>query len=67
MYTARGEVVTTTGGEEVILYSDVDLDLLDSIREQIPISKQKRHDVYQVVESIATDECGDDRCPSAIS
>lgn len=51
MYTPRGEVVMTAGEEEVILYSDVDLDLLDNIREQIPVSKQKRHDVYQVVES----------------
>jgi len=51
VYTPRGEVVMTAGEEEVILYSDVDLDLLDNIREQIPVSKQKRHDVYQVVES----------------
>ena len=51
VYTPRGEVVVTAGEEEVILYSDVDLNLLDSIREQIPVSKQKRHDIYQVVES----------------
>ena len=40
----------TTGEGEAVLYSDVDLELEDSIREQIPLSKQKRHDVYQVVE-----------------
>ena len=48
--TLRGEVVATTGEGEAVLYSDVDLGLQDSIREQIPISKQKRHDIYQVVE-----------------
>jgi len=45
-----GEVVVTTGEGEAVLYSDVDLGLQDNIREQIPISKQKRHDIYQVVE-----------------
>ena len=40
----------TTGESETVLYSDVDLGYLDSVREQIPVSKQKRHDVYQLVE-----------------
>ena len=41
----------TTGESEAVLYSDVvDLGYLDSAREQIPVSKQKRHDVYQLVD-----------------
>lgn len=35
---------------ETVLYSDVDLGYLDSVQEQIPVSKQKRHDVYQLVD-----------------
>ena len=46
----RGKVVMTTGESETVLYSDVDLEYLDSVREQIPVSKQKRHDVYQLVD-----------------
>ena len=40
----------TTGESETVLYSDVDLGYLDSVQEQIPVSKQKRHDVYQLVD-----------------
>ena len=35
-----------TGEGETVIYSDVDL---GSVDEQIPVSRQKRHDVYQVV------------------
>ena len=40
----------TTEESETILYSDVDLGYLDSVQEQIPVSKQKRPDVYQLVD-----------------
>ena len=40
----------TTEESETVLYSDVDLGYLDSVREQIPVSKQKRPDVYQLVD-----------------
>ena len=46
----RGKVVMTTGESEAVLYSDVDLGYLDSVREQIPVSKQKRYNVYQLVD-----------------
>ena len=46
----QGKVVMTTGESETVRYSDVDLGYLDSVREQIPVSKQKRHDVYQLVD-----------------
>lgn len=35
-----------TGEGETVIYSDVDL---GSVNEQIPVSRQKRHDIYQVV------------------
>ncbi|XP_048396560.1 omega-amidase NIT2 isoform X1 [Stegostoma tigrinum] len=43
-----GEVVTKAGHTETIVYADIDLNYLADIREQIPILKQKRHDLYNV-------------------
>lgn len=45
-----GEVVATTGHEENIVYVDIDLALVDQVRGQIPISVQKRNDLYEVEE-----------------
>lgn len=44
----RGQVLTKAGTEETILYSDIDLKKLAEIRQQIPILKQKRADLYTV-------------------
>ncbi|KAK7826490.1 hypothetical protein U0070_017071 [Myodes glareolus] len=41
-----GQVLTKAGTEEMILYSDIDLKRLAEVRQQIPISKQKRADLY---------------------
>ncbi|XP_076799144.1 omega-amidase NIT2 isoform X2 [Arvicanthis niloticus] len=43
-----GQVLTKAGTEETILYSDIDLKKLAEIRQQIPILKQKRADLYTV-------------------
>ncbi|XP_041067147.1 omega-amidase NIT2 [Carcharodon carcharias] len=43
-----GEVVTKAGTEETIVYADIDLKYLSDIRQQIPVLKQKRHDLYKV-------------------
>lgn len=43
-----GQVLTKAGTEETILYSDIDLKKLSEIRQQIPILKQKRADLYSV-------------------
>jgi omega-amidase len=45
-----GEVVATTGHEENIVYADIDLGLVDQIRGQIPLSVQRRNDLYEVEE-----------------
>ena len=41
-------VARAEGGEEVIVYADIDLDHLQAIRSQIPITVQRRHDLYEV-------------------
>ncbi len=41
-----GKVVATTEEKEAIVYGEVDLDYLDECRAGIPVTKQKRHDVY---------------------
>ncbi|XP_078088997.1 omega-amidase NIT2 [Mustelus asterias] len=43
-----GEVITKAGPEETIVYADIDLKYLSDIRQQIPILKQKRNDLYSV-------------------
>ncbi|XP_062905903.1 omega-amidase NIT2 [Mobula hypostoma] len=45
-----GEVIAKAGSEETIIYADIDLKYLSDIRQQIPILKQKRHDLYSVQE-----------------
>ncbi|XP_078208339.1 omega-amidase NIT2 isoform X2 [Callithrix jacchus] len=43
-----GEVLAKAGTEETIMYSDIDLKKLAEIRQQIPIFRQKRSDLYAV-------------------
>ncbi|KAL4231181.1 Carbon-nitrogen hydrolase [Mactra antiquata] len=43
-----GEVIATCEHEETIVYVDIDLDLVDQIRGQIPLTVQRRHDRYEV-------------------
>ncbi|KAM9762025.1 omega-amidase NIT2 [Menidia menidia] len=43
-----GEVISKAGAEETIIYADIDLQYLAEIRQQIPISSQRRHDLYAV-------------------
>ncbi|XP_067849236.1 omega-amidase NIT2 [Heptranchias perlo] len=43
-----GEVVANAGSDETIVYADIDLKYLSDIRQQIPIHKQKRPDLYSV-------------------
>ncbi|XP_048800669.1 omega-amidase NIT2 isoform X1 [Lagopus muta] len=43
-----GEVIAKAGAEETVIYSDIDLNKLAEIRQQIPILSQKRHDLYSI-------------------
>ncbi len=41
-----GKVIATTEEKESIVYGDIDMDFLDECRAGIPVTQQKRHDVY---------------------
>ena len=44
-----GKVIATTEAEEAVVLADLDLDYLATVRQQIPISVQKRTDLYETV------------------
>ncbi|XP_031430404.1 omega-amidase NIT2 [Clupea harengus] len=43
-----GEVITKAGAKEEVVYADIDLQYLADIRQQIPITAQRRTDLYSV-------------------
>ncbi|KAG7276303.1 hypothetical protein CRUP_015626 [Coryphaenoides rupestris] len=43
-----GEVISSTGSEEAVVYADIDLQYLADVRQQIPVTVQKRDDLYTV-------------------
>ncbi|KAJ8255840.1 hypothetical protein COCON_G00197040 [Conger conger] len=43
-----GEVVSQAGSEETVVYADIDLQYLSDMRQQFPISSQRRSDLYSV-------------------
>ncbi|TSK42073.1 Omega-amidase NIT2 [Bagarius yarrelli] len=43
-----GEVITKAGSDESVVYADIDLQYLADIRQQIPITTQRRNDIYTV-------------------
>ncbi|XP_053700612.1 omega-amidase NIT2 [Synchiropus splendidus] len=43
-----GEVISKAGAEEAVIYADIDLQYLSEIRQQIPITAQRRDDIYTV-------------------
>jgi omega-amidase len=40
-------VASAAGAEEEIVYADIDLDYLVAIRSQIPVTIQRRKDLYE--------------------
>uniref|UniRef100_L7LVQ4 omega-amidase n=1 Tax=Rhipicephalus pulchellus TaxID=72859 RepID=L7LVQ4_RHIPC len=44
-----GKVVVSAGAQEEVVIAEVDLEYLEATRNQIPITKQKRDDLYDVV------------------
>ncbi|KAM4701420.1 omega-amidase NIT2 [Discoglossus pictus] len=48
-----GEVIAKAAAEETIIYTDIDLQYLADIRQQIPIHSQRRTDLYSVEEKKA--------------
>lgn len=51
-----GKIVASAGAPEELVIGDVDLEHLESVRNQIPITKQKRDDIYDIV---SVDGAGD--------
>jgi hypothetical protein len=47
-----GEVIATTEHDETTVTASLDFEKLTSFREGIPISKQKRYDVYYPVKEL---------------
>ncbi|KAI9520529.1 Carbon-nitrogen hydrolase [Dissostichus eleginoides] len=43
-----GEVISKAGTKEEVIYADIDLQYLADVRQQIPITAQRRHDLYSV-------------------
>uniref|UniRef100_A0A8C6TIE0 omega-amidase n=1 Tax=Neogobius melanostomus TaxID=47308 RepID=A0A8C6TIE0_9GOBI len=43
-----GDVISKAGPEEAVIYADIDLQYLADIRKQIPITVQRRNDLYSV-------------------
>lgn len=46
-----GEVITKAGEGEEIVYADIEIESVESVRAMIPISKQRRSDLYSVLDS----------------
>ena len=46
----RGKVVVSTDETESIVFGDIDLAEVDKVRSQIPVSSQKRWDLYSITD-----------------
>jgi len=44
-----GKVIAKTEFDEEIVYADIDLNVLDQVRQQIPVFGQRRTDLYDTV------------------
>ncbi|RXG59281.1 Omega-amidase NIT2 [Armadillidium vulgare] len=47
-----GEVIATTEEHEDIVYSDLDFEFIEKVRNMIPVTFQRRKDLYEVVNKI---------------
>ena len=45
-YLVRGRIIATTDEKEMIVYADLETALVEEARSSIPVSKQRRFDVY---------------------
>ncbi|WP_190259181.1 carbon-nitrogen hydrolase family protein [Pelotomaculum schinkii] len=43
-----GRITARAGGEETIIYADIDFDLVAKIRRELPLLKHRRPDLYQI-------------------
>jgi len=45
-----GEIVSTCDEKETVIYGDIDLSRLDEVRTMIPLTNQRRQDLYKVTD-----------------
>ena len=45
-----GEVITQAGENEELIFCEIDLSEIKKVREEIPVLKNKRNDLYEVIE-----------------
>lgn len=51
---SRGQVVASAEEKEMIVYGEVDLDYIAEVRTNVPISRQKRLNVYTSAQLVST-------------
>lgn len=44
-----GEIIAEAGEKEEIIYGEIDLDEIKKIREELPLLKNKREDLYEII------------------
>jgi omega-amidase len=49
-----GKVVVSADEKEGIVYGEVDLSEVDRVRSQIPVTAQKRWDLYSITDKTST-------------
>ena len=54
VFTVRGKVVASAEEKETIVYQDVDLDSVEEVRQNIPVSKQKRLQAYTPAKPVSS-------------
>jgi len=54
MVNPWGEVIGKADENQQIIYADIDLDVLKTVRQQIPVTVQRRPDLYDVVKKPTT-------------
>lgn len=58
-----GKTITKAEYEEAMLYADINLDEIKEVRQQIPVTSQRRNDMYETIYKI----CGHCSQPCAIT
>jgi predicted amidohydrolase len=44
-----GEIIAEADEKEEIIYGEIDLDEIKKIREELPLLKNKREDLYEII------------------
>lgn len=47
-----GDIISRAGADEKIIYADIDLSRVESVRNELPLLKNRRKDIYEVCEKL---------------